>query len=85
MAQELKGVSQIQASEGAFAAILSERGINVVTWGLPEDGGYSGSVRDQLQNVQQIQAMECCEVECCVARYSAKLTLLTLPKKELER
>ena len=44
----------IQATEMAFAAILGHG--SVVTWGSADDGGDSGSVRDQLKNVQQIQA-----------------------------
>ena len=53
MQDQLKGVQQIQASECAFAAILSDG--SVVTWGHWYYGGDSGSVRDQLKGVQQIQ------------------------------
>ena len=45
---------QIQASQGAFAAILRDG--SVVTWGREELGGDSGAVQDQLKGVQQIQA-----------------------------
>ncbi|OLP97839.1 E3 ubiquitin-protein ligase HERC2 [Symbiodinium microadriaticum] len=45
---------QIQASLGAFAAILGDG--SVVTWGLAVSGGDSSAVQDQLKNVQQIQA-----------------------------
>ena len=38
----------------AFAAILGDG--SVVTWGHKESGGDSSAVRDQLKNVQQIQA-----------------------------
>ena len=50
---QLRGV-QIQASHGAFAAILSDG--SVVAWGNEEDGGDSRAVQDQLKGVQQIQA-----------------------------
>eukprot|EP00435_Cladocopium_sp_Y103_P009112 s248_g2.t1 len=39
---------------GAFAAIMADG--SVVAWGQPECGGNSSAVRDQLRNVQQIQA-----------------------------
>ena len=51
---QLKGVQQIQATGGAFAAILAD-GL-VVTWGIPGSGGDSSEVQDQLKGVQQIQA-----------------------------
>ena len=47
-------MQQIQASRGAFAAILGDG--SVVYWGSGEDGGDSSAVQDQLKNVQQIQA-----------------------------
>ena len=47
-------MQQIQASQAAFAAILSDG--SVVTWGDAELGGDSSAVQDQLKNVQQIQA-----------------------------
>jgi capsule polysaccharide export protein KpsC/LpsZ len=47
-------MQQIQASIGAFAAILADG--SVVTWGHPAYGGDSSAVRDQLRSVQQIQA-----------------------------
>ena len=46
---------QIQATAGAFAAILGDG--SVVTWGNARyDGGDSSTVQDQLRNVQQVQA-----------------------------
>ena len=51
---QLKGVQQIQATLGAFSAILAD-GL-VVTWGDPDYGGDSSEVQDQLKGVQQIQA-----------------------------
>ena len=43
---QLRGVQQVHASEGAFAAILADG--SVVTWGDAEYGGYSPAVRDDL-------------------------------------
>ena len=54
MQDQLKGVQQIQASCGAFAAILSDG--SVVTWGNEGFGGDSRAVQDQLTGVQQILA-----------------------------
>eukprot|EP00434_Breviolum_minutum_P028949 symbB.v1.2.025607.t1/scaffold2446.1/size186988/6 len=51
---QLKGVRQIQATSGAFAAILEDG--SVVTWGAEGSGGHSWAVRDQLRGIQQIQA-----------------------------
>ena len=51
---QLKGVQQIQESERAFAAILSDG--SVVSWGNSHFGGDSRAVQDQLKGVQQIQA-----------------------------
>ena len=51
---QLKGVQQIQATDGAFAAILEDG--SVVTWGDADCGGDSSAVQDQLKGVQQIQA-----------------------------
>ena len=45
--ERLKNVQQIQASQGAFAAILGDR----ATY-----GGDCSAVQDQLRDVQQIQA-----------------------------
>ena len=50
----LKGVKQIQATENAFAALLSDG--RVVTWGDRNFGGDSRSVQQQLKGVQHIQA-----------------------------
>ena len=47
---------QVQASFGAFAAILGDG--SVVTWGDPEYGGDSSRVQDRLKNVQQVQATD---------------------------
>eukprot|EP00434_Breviolum_minutum_P031260 symbB.v1.2.027641.t1/scaffold2850.1/size68925/3 len=51
---QLRGVQQIRATPGAFAAILDYG--SVVTWGEADSGGDSSAVRDQLWGVQQIQA-----------------------------
>ena len=48
------GVRMIQASCGAFAAILEHT--SVATWGHAEYGGDCSQVRNKLRNVQQIQA-----------------------------
>ena len=53
---QLKGVQQIKATHGAFAAILADG--SVVTWGDADYGGDSSAVQDQLANVQQIQASD---------------------------
>ena len=53
---KLRSVQQIQATEGAFAAILADG--SVVTWGLPQFGGDSSGVQAKLRGVQQIQAIE---------------------------
>ena len=50
---QLKHARQVQATAGAFAAILADG--SVVTWGRPSYGGDSSAVRDQLKNVQQVQ------------------------------
>ena len=52
--EQLKNVQQIQASFGAFAAILGDG--SVVTWGHVCLGGDSSAVQEQLKNVKQIQA-----------------------------
>ena len=39
---------------GSFAALRGDG--SVVTWGSAAYGGHSTDVRDQLKNVQQIQA-----------------------------
>ena len=44
---------QVQASFGAFAAILDDG--SVVTWGNADFGADSSAVQPQLKNVQQIQ------------------------------
>ena len=54
MQTQLENVQQIQASGGAFAAILDDG--SVVTWGDAECGGDSSAVQTRLKNVQQIQA-----------------------------
>ena len=56
-ARELRNVRQIQATGGAFAAILADGA--VVTWGGPRYGGDCSAVQDQLKNVQQLQATYC--------------------------
>ena len=49
----LANMQQIQASDGAFAAILEDG--SVVTCGNADYGSDSSAVRDQLKGVQQIQ------------------------------
>ena len=51
--EQLRNVQHIQATKGAFAAIL-ESGA-VVTWGTPEYGGDSSQVQEQLRAVRHIQ------------------------------
>eukprot|EP00435_Cladocopium_sp_Y103_P043377 s671_g12.t1 len=51
---QLKSVQQVQASFGAFAAILGDG--SVVTWGAPNLGGDRSAVQDQLKSVRQVQA-----------------------------
>ena len=46
----------ILGSKAAFAAILGDG--SVATWGDARKGGDSSAVRDQLKNVQQIQATD---------------------------
>ena len=46
----------ILGSRAALAAILGDG--SVVTWGGASKGGHSSAVRDQLKNVQQIQATD---------------------------
>ena len=43
---QLKDVQQVQATYGAFAAILADG--SVVTWGRPGFGGDSAAVSDQF-------------------------------------
>ena len=52
--EQLRHVQNIQATAGAFAAVL-EAG-SVVTWGHPGFGGDSRLVQEQLSNVRFIQA-----------------------------
>eukprot|EP00435_Cladocopium_sp_Y103_P057230 s979_g19.t1 len=51
---QLRNVTQIQVTYGAFAAMLGDG--SVVTWGDPDAGGDSSRVQNQLRNVQQIRA-----------------------------
>ena len=51
---KLRGVHQIQATSGAFAAILEDG--SVITWGHAGSGGDSSAVQDQLTGVRQVQA-----------------------------
>ena len=48
------GQTRLQRNRHTFAAIIGDG--SVVTWGRDDCGGDSSVVRDQLQNVQQIQA-----------------------------
>ena len=50
---QLKHVRQVQATGGAFAAILANG--SVVTWGDQSYGGDSSAVQDQLKDVQRVQ------------------------------
>jgi hypothetical protein len=43
---QLKGVQQVQATDGAFAAIVAD-GL-IVTWGSPDFGGDCSAVADEL-------------------------------------
>ena len=43
------GTCSIQATQGAFAAVLGNG--SVVTWGSPKHGGDSSSVQEQLSSV----------------------------------
>ena len=52
--EQLQNVQQIQATDGAFAAILADG--SVVTWGHEWPGGDSRKVQAQLRHVKQIQA-----------------------------
>jgi hypothetical protein len=54
--EKLRNVQQLQATAGAFAAILADE--SVVTWGDPEFGGDSSAVQNQLRSVQQVQSTE---------------------------
>ena len=52
---QLRNVQQVQATtNGAFAAILADGSVDA--WGEPDYGGDGSAVRDQLRNVQQLQA-----------------------------
>jgi methylmalonyl-CoA mutase N-terminal domain/subunit len=52
-------VEAIQASAGAFAAVLGGTASGAVKcWGDPAAGGDARCVQEQLRNVQQIQAAE---------------------------
>ena len=68
---QLRGVKRIQASCGAFAAILEDG--SVVTWGDARYGGDSSGVRDLLKGVQQMQASRsgafCCDSGKWISRY----------------
>ena len=43
---QLRHVQQVQASAGAFVAILADG--SVVTWGNPISGGNSSTVQDEF-------------------------------------
>ncbi|CAE6946903.1 HERC2 [Symbiodinium sp. KB8] len=58
---QLHGVQRIQASGGAFAAILDDG--SVVTWGHADYGGDSAAVQEQLRDV--------CDVQASVASFAA--------------
>ena len=46
---QLQGVQQVQATSGAFAAILADG--SLVTWGIPGCGGDSSAIADQFAYV----------------------------------
>ena len=54
--EQLKNVQHVQASGGAFAAILGDG--PVVTWGEADCGDDSSAVQDQLKNSRQIEATD---------------------------
>ena len=56
MRAQLVDAQQIQATKGAFAAILADG--SVVTWGNPVTGGTCIHVQSQLRRVSQIQATD---------------------------
>ena len=56
MQHQLRNVQAIQATRGAFAAILDTG--SVVVWENHSQGGDASAVQDQLKNVQQIQATD---------------------------
>ena len=43
---QLRNVQEVQATGGAFAAILADG--SIVAWGDPGTGGDSSAVRDQI-------------------------------------
>ena len=54
---QLRNVQQVQSTtNGAFAAILADG--SVAAWGNEHQGGDCSAVRDQLRNVQQLQATD---------------------------
>ena len=52
--ESLRGVKQVQASDEAFAAILSDG--SVVSWGQFRSGGDSTAVQMQLQDARELHA-----------------------------
>ena len=54
MQDRLKNVQEVQASQHAFAALLSDG--SVVSWGLTAFGGSSKPVDKLLKDVRQVQA-----------------------------
>lgn len=59
----LKGVRKIEASHGAFAALLSTG--DVVCWGDPLLGGDCRSVAANLTNIRELQASYCAFAATC--------------------
>jgi len=51
-------VAQPKVAVDRAMALWCVGGDMIVTWGSPEDGGDSTTVKDQLRNVQQIHATE---------------------------
>ena len=54
VAERLRNVQQVQATQQAFAAILGDG--SVVAWGDPTCGGDCSEVQEQLRNVQRLWA-----------------------------
>ena len=54
MQDQLKSAQQIQTSECAFAAILTDG--SIVAWGHEEFGAHRGVVQDPLNGVQHWEA-----------------------------
>ena len=69
---QLKNVQHTHASDSAFAAFLADG--SVVTWGAPEHGGDSSTVRDQLK--EHVAALPLLRSLCIFRLYSSGLFVL---------